>query len=298
MKSKSSTASVLESESTSPIQLSARSNNPWAGFKRCRLSSTDASSDKLMPAKKVKKLAKEPPAKGKADEHVCLECGARIARGRDFYKKRHWMQVHKNEQQHLYLSMIVPENHEKARKVIREKKQTNTMQSTESSTSTKNRSMSCKDTAVTPSDRDMFGISLSIADKVSTSAANDCCTSASGEGSQESMNEKTCSSSGTVQKSLSGFVITEEKPQPSPVEKIQSDINRILVILESFTVTEQNHPEAVKLAVNSDVTTLTTASNLMEIKHPDIVIKIIDDGCKITCMTCQNFFISQPKKKM
>lgn len=122
LKSKSSTASVLENGSTPPIQLSARSNNPWAGFKRCRLSSRDASSDKLMPAKKVKKLVKEPPAKAKADEHVCLKCGARIARGRDFYKKRHWMQVHKDEQQHLYLSMIVPENHEKARKVIREKK--------------------------------------------------------------------------------------------------------------------------------------------------------------------------------
>ena len=208
------------------------------------------------------------------------------------------MQVHKDEQRHLYLLMIVPENHEKVRKVISENKGTNTMQSIESSTSTKNRSMSCKDTAVTPSDRDVFGFSLSIADKVSTSAAKDCCPSASGEGSQESMNEKTCSSSETVQKSLSGFVITKEKPQTSPVEKIQSDTNRILAMLESFTVTEQNHPEAVKLAVNCDVTTLTTASNLMEIKHPGIVIKIIDDGCKITCMTCQNFFISQPKKKM
>ena len=125
---------MLENGSTPPIRLSARSNNPWPGFKWCRLSSRDATSDKLMPANKVKKLVKEPPAKGKAVEHVCLKCGARITCGRDFYKKRHWMRVHKDKQQHLYLSMIVPENHEKARKVIREKKGTNTMQSTESST--------------------------------------------------------------------------------------------------------------------------------------------------------------------
>jgi hypothetical protein len=65
-------------------------------------------------------------------------------------------------------------------------------------------------------------------------------------------------------------------------------------MLGSLTCTEK--PSQV--GAHSDVTTLRLASNLLEIDHPDIIVDIIEDGCKITCVTCKNFAESQAKRKM
>ena len=81
------------------------------------------------------------------------------------------------------------------------------------------------------------------------------------------------------------------------MEKMQSDINHILVMLGSLTCTERPS-QASEVGAHSDVTALTIASNLLEIDHPDIIVDIIEDGCKITCITCKNFAESQPKRKM
>ena len=105
-------------------------------------------------------------------------------------------------------------------------------------------------------------------------------------------------SPGTVQKSLASFFVADEKPQPTPMEKMQSDIDRILVMLDSLTVNEKSQSQANEVGVNSDVTTLISASNLLEIKHPDIHVEVIEDGCRVTCLPCKNVILSQPSRRM
>ena len=83
--------------------------------------------------------------------------------------------------------------------------------------------------------------------------------------------------------------VPEDKAEPTPMDKLQSDINRIL---------ENNRSQGTEFGENSNVTTSIIASNLLEIRHPDIIIDIIEDGCKVTCVTCKNFIMSQQKKRM
>ena len=52
----------------------------------------------------------------KPDPFVCLKCGGTLTRGSEFYKKRHWEQMHKGEDSKLSLSFIVPRDHEDARR--------------------------------------------------------------------------------------------------------------------------------------------------------------------------------------
>ncbi len=100
---------------------------------------------------------------------------------------------------------------------------------------------------------------------------------------------------GSIQKSLQSFVVAEEKPEVSPVEQMQGDINRILVMLESLTLPEKDKKHG-EVNVNHDVTAVITASNLLEVKHPDVVVDILEDGCKVTCHPCQQFQLAQQKK--
>ncbi len=82
-------------------------------------------------------------------------------------------------------------------------------------------------------------------------------------------------------------MVAEEKPEVSPVEQMQGDINRILVMLESLTLPEKDKKHG-EVNVNHDVTAVITASNLLEVKHPDdVVVDILEDGCKVTCHPCQ-----------
>ena len=123
-------------------------------------------------------------------------------------------------------------------------------------------------------------------------------TSCSEESTTPDVHRSSSICSKTVQKSLARFIVPEDKADPTPIDKIQSDINRILIVLNSLTVTEKNRPQGTEFGVNSNVTTSIIASNLLEIRHPDIVIDIIEDGCKVTCVTCKNFIMSQPEKRM
>lgn len=64
--------------------------NPWSAFKR-----VSVCSGKNPVAKKQRK---DEPSKGInkeiPDPHICLQCGSEISRGRDYNKKRHWVQKH------------------------------------------------------------------------------------------------------------------------------------------------------------------------------------------------------------
>lgn len=109
-------------------------------------------------------------------------------------------------------------------------------------------------------------------------------------------NEETPASSATVQRSLKSFFLPKEKVEVSPVEQVQGDISRILLMLESLTIPEKQQRQSVDVNINHDVTAVITASNLLEVKHPDIIADSLEDGCKITCHTCQQFQFAQQKK--
>ena len=89
-------------------------------------------------------------------------------------------------------------------------------------------------------------------------------------------------------------MVAEKKAEVSPVEQMQGDVNRILVMLEALTIPEKDK-EIKAVNVNHDVTAIITASNLLEVKHPDIIVDILEDGCKITCHPCQQFQLAQQK---
>lgn len=102
-------------------------------------------------------------------------------------------------------------------------------------------------------------------------------------------------SSVSIQKSLQSFMVTKEKPEESLAEQIQGGINLILVMLKSLTLPEKGKKRG-EVYVNHDVAAVITASNWLEVKHPDVVVEILEDGCKVTCYPCQQFHVAQQKK--
>ena len=63
-----------------------------------------------------KATAKPEKKRKNLDPFVCLKCHGTLTRGSEFYKKRHWEQMHKGEDSKLSLSFIVPRDHEEARR--------------------------------------------------------------------------------------------------------------------------------------------------------------------------------------
>ena len=82
-------------------------------------------------------------------------------------------------------------------------------------------------------------------------------------GNDDNESQKQDSRQGTMQRTMQSFVVTEEKEKVSPVEKMQGDINRILVMLESLTIPENGKQQCGEVKVNHDVTAVITASNLL-----------------------------------
>ena len=70
-------------------------------------------------------------------------------------------------------------------------------------------------------------------------------------------------------------MVTEENSETqSPVEKIQGDMNRVILMLESLTIPEKNKTHRGQLSINEDITGVLSASNILEVKHPDIIVQI------------------------
>ena len=84
--------------------------DPWTAFKRKSTGPT------VIP--KPKKVCKEVRPKESPDPHICLVCGGELSRGRDFNKKRHWIQKHTDQPIENYSSKIVAKDHELAQKLL------------------------------------------------------------------------------------------------------------------------------------------------------------------------------------
>lgn len=66
-------------------------------------------------------------------------------------------------------------------------------------------------------------------------------------------------------------------------------------MLQSLTIPEKNTHQKGQSEITNDATAILTASNLLEVKHHDICVEILEDGCKVTCYTCQQYQLSQSK---
>lgn len=107
--------STLTAAKVSGNTLNTDQRDPWAAFKR---KSTAASMHQ--PSKKPCTAADRP--KETPNPHICLVCGSELSRGRDFNKKRHWIQKHPDQPAGNYCSNIVPKDHELARKFLQRNK--------------------------------------------------------------------------------------------------------------------------------------------------------------------------------
>ena len=234
-----------------------------------------SSSGKDIQVKKRKEDASTASVKDKPDPHICLKCGSEISRGRDFNKKRHWKQKHPGEQEGDYAKSIVPKDHELARNLLRE------MASISGYREQADESKSKKEQAETKIDSNLGDNAL----------PSDMCEL------HAPVKNNDLGAVGAnprpVQRSLTNFLVTKEKL--SPVEKLQGDINQMLVMLQSLTIPEKNIYPKRQIQVTNDATAILTASNPLEVEHPDICVEILEDGCKVTCYTCQQYHLSQSK---
>ena len=78
----------------------------------------------------------------------------------------------------------------------------------------------------------------------------------------------------TVQRSLEGFLVEKEvksEEQAVQLQQLQGDLSRVVLMLESLTIPKKPTNLTSELVpVNEDVTGVMSASNLLEVKHPEI----------------------------
>jgi hypothetical protein len=229
--------------------------------------------------------SREKSRKETLDPYICLKCGAELARGgREYYKNRHWEQAHKDEQEGQYVTMIVRKDHEKAKNFLRQIKENKKPRVTSQNEKSKEKDHLPQNTARKD-------------DEIGETTG-----SKSSPASEESDASKTVKlhdvQATSTQRSLGSYFKVEEKPEPSVLEKIQSDVNQILVTLGSLKLVERGTHHESTADVNCDVTTLKAAGNLMEVKHPDIHVDTLVDGCKVTCVSCKKYMMSQSTRKV
>ena len=163
----------------------------------------------------VKKLKKDTipnsssNAKEKPDSHICLDCGTEISRGRDYNRMRHWTQKHTDKPKEDYAKYVIPKNHERARKL------------------------------------------LECSKKISESQLQDNTRAGESSTNQASLpNVINVPESEPMQESITNFMVTEENSETqSPVDKIQGDMNRVILMLESLTIPEKNKMHRDQLSV-------------------------------------------------
>ena len=104
-----------------------------------------------------------------------------------------------------------------------------------------------------------------------------------------------------MQSSLERYYEAEHKQntdEPATLDQIRNGISEVLVKLDTLSI--RDHPSQPILSQNfsSDISLIKSAQNLMELNHPEIVVDILEDGCRVTCMTCKEYFASDLQSKL
>lgn len=194
-----------------------------------------------------------------------------MVRGRESYKIRHFQQKHKDEDPKDSLKYIVPINHEEAKKLLTKREETKACVAEE----LENEDVHAVQSLSAETGIEYFNVE------------------------EEEREEQDSTLVKGTQRSLTSFFKTEKTADTNDgkVDKIQCDVSKILIMLETMSSGKKKQP-----ANNESVATIADqrfkdAQNLLEIDHPDVLIETLEDGCRVTCIPCRNFVMSQPKKK-
>ena len=100
-----------------------------------------------------------------------------------------------------------------------------------------------------------------------------------------------------VQSSMTGFLSPEpdtEITRPATIQQTQSNISCLLVTVESMAIKYKcstSHSKSIT-QVSADIGTLKDADNYLEISHPEITIEVLEDGCRVIYVPCQQYVMS------
>ena len=102
-----------------------------------------------------------------------------------------------------------------------------------------------------------------------------------------------------VQPMLNKYFEKEEKiDEPITLEQLSNDINQVLIKLDTLIIKDHPSQQIPSIKYPGDISKLKSAHSLMEIDHPDVLVEILEDGCRVTCITCKEYLAAYMHCKM
>ena len=102
-----------------------------------------------------------------------------------------------------------------------------------------------------------------------------------------------------VQPMLNKYFVKEEKVDESiTLAQLSNNINQVLIKLDTLTIKDHPSQQITSIKYPGDISKLKAAHSLMEIDHPDILVEILEDGCRVTCITCKEYLAAYMHCKM
>ena len=102
-----------------------------------------------------------------------------------------------------------------------------------------------------------------------------------------------------VQPMLDRYFEKEEKiDEPITLEQLSNDINQVLIKLDTLIIKDHPSQQIPSIKYPGDISKLKSAHSLMEIDHPDVLVEILEDGCRVTCITCKEYLAAYMHCKM
>ena len=105
----------------------------------------------------------------------------------------------------------------------------------------------------------------------------------------------------TIQTTVNSFfkACESEKTEESSLDKIQDTVNEILVKLDELTLVSTPNKTTDHTGETVDIDDIKAARNLLELANSEkITIETLNDGCRITCVTCKEFIKAMPHMNM
>lgn len=227
--------------------------------------------------------------------YLCLKCGSTIHRGRrEFYRNRHWESKHQGEDASLARVYIVPTDHEDAKKLLKKAGKGGLNDGQKNTPKDDTEEEQPKSFTSTPSKVAKSSATSSLSKDaqtyIDTRSAND--------DTHEILDKSLKKAKNTTQKSIEGFLNDtneEDGTEENSLEKIQSDLNQIKVMLSNLDInTSINERTSVVPRNNAISDGLKTAKCLDDIENEDVCIEISDDCCKVKCQPCYKYIQAHP----
>eukprot|EP00794_Sanderia_malayensis_P018378 gene18378-20229_t len=279
-------------------------SNPWQDiFKRKSVAETNE--------------AQKRSKRDQTDPHVCLSCGTKLDRGSNFYKERHWLQMHLKEPKANSHKLIVRKDHVKAREILKLQ-----LNETATTTDTPLDAEREEDAASVPLPEreiceasDLYSSESNLETMASLeipplsplevplqSETSDALTDVREDHvSVPSSSTASAASGAIVQSTLESFRITSssEDTKEDNFGKLQKDISSILIKLEELKLSNAQGKKYSECEESLDIAGIKAAKNLLELSGEKTVkITFLDDGCCISCIPCNEYIKASPFMKI